>query len=40
MYQITYQLPDSKSIKTQLLGMDQKQTELYEIVKDFFRVSH
>ncbi|VAW30499.1 hypothetical protein MNBD_BACTEROID07-1081, partial [hydrothermal vent metagenome] len=32
MYQITYQLPDSKQTKQKLLGMDDQQRELYEIV--------
>ncbi len=32
MYQITYQLPESKQIKQKLLGMDEQQRELYEIV--------
>ncbi len=32
MYQITYQLPESKQIKQKLLGMDEQQQELYEIV--------
>ena len=32
MYQITYQLPDSKHIKQKLLGMDEQQRELYEII--------
>lgn len=32
MYQITYQLPDSKHIKKKLLGMDKQQKELYEII--------
>ncbi len=32
MYQITYQLPDSKQTKQKLLGMDGQQQELYEIV--------
>ena len=32
MYQITYQLPDSKQIKKKLLGMDEQQRELYEII--------
>ena len=40
MYQITYQLPDSKSLNVQLLGMDDQQKELYSIVQNFFRVSH
>lgn len=32
MYQITYALPDSKHIKSQILKMDEDQTELYEII--------
>ena len=32
MYQITYQLPDSKQIKQKLLGMDEQQWELYDII--------
>jgi transposase len=40
MYQITYQLPDAKSMNTQLLGMDDQQKELYSIVQNCFRVSH
>jgi len=32
MYRITYQLPDSKQTKQKLLGMDDQQRELYEIV--------
>jgi transposase len=32
MYQITYQLPDSKHIKSKLLKMDKKQDELYQII--------
>jgi transposase len=34
MYQITYTLPDSKHTKTRLLTMDEKQQELYDIVKN------
>ncbi|NPD47162.1 IS1634 family transposase, partial [Lentimicrobium sp. S6] len=40
MYQITYQLPDGKSMNKQLLGMDDQQKELYGIVRNCFRVSH
>ena len=40
MYQITYQLPDAKSMNKQLLGMDDQQKELYDIVRNCFRVSH
>lgn len=36
MYQITYQLPDSKYEKTKLLNMDKKQAELYKIIKENF----
>jgi transposase len=36
MYQITYQLPESKHIKTRLLNMDEQQTELYKIILDNF----
>ena len=36
MYQITYQLPDSKYEKTKLLNMDEKQAELYKIIKENF----
>jgi transposase len=32
MYQITYQLPDSKYIKSTSLNMDEQQRELYQIV--------
>jgi hypothetical protein len=38
MYQITYQLPDSKYIKTQLLKMDEQQTELLNIINENFQV--
>ena len=40
MYQITYRLPESKTLHTQLLGMDEEQEELLNILQDFFRVSH
>ena len=33
MYQITYQLPDAKSMNKQLLGMDDQQNELYSIIQ-------
>jgi transposase len=33
MYQITYQLPESKHVKSTLLNMDPQQRELYEIVQ-------
>ena len=36
MYQITYQLPDSKHIKSNLLKMDELQKELYQIVQKYF----
>ena len=36
IYQITYQLPDSKHIKSTLLKMDEKQSELYQIVQKYF----
>lgn len=39
MYQITYQLPESKHTKSKLLNMDEEQTELYQIVQKNFRVS-
>jgi transposase len=39
MYEITYTLPDSKTINSQLLGMDDEQRELFDIVLNFFRVS-
>ena len=32
MYQLVYQLPKSKSTRTQILQMDDQQKELYEIV--------
>lgn len=32
MYQISYTLPDSKHTKSQILKMDEDQTELYEII--------
>lgn len=35
MYQITYTLPDSKHTKTNLLKMDEKQAELYQITEKF-----
>jgi transposase len=38
MYEITYTLPDSKAINSQLLGMDDEQRELFDIVLNFFRV--
>jgi len=36
MYQITYQLPDSRHIKTTLLKMDEQQEELYQIIQKYF----
>ena len=36
MYQITYTLPDSKHTKSQILKMDEEQTELYEIINRNF----
>ena len=36
MYQITYQLPDSKHIKSALLKMDEQQNELYQIIQKYF----
>ena len=36
MYKITYQLPDSKHIKSTLLKMDEQQDELYKIVLKYF----
>ena len=36
MYQVIYQLPDSKETKSQLLGMDEQQKELYSIVMKYF----
>jgi len=39
MYEITYQLPDSKSVKVHLLGMDEHQQELYDIIQNLIRVS-
>jgi transposase len=36
MYQITYQLPDSKHIKSTLLKMDEQQSELYRIIQKYF----
>ena len=32
MYQIVYQLPNSKETKTQILKMDTQQQELYNII--------
>jgi len=36
MYQITYQLPDSKNIKSTTLKMDGQQSELYRIIQKYF----
>ena len=36
MYQVIYQLPVSKETKSQLLGMDEQQKELYSIVMKYF----
>jgi len=36
IYQITYQLPDSKHIKSTLLKMDEQQSELFQIVQKYF----
>jgi len=36
MYQVTYQLPDSKHIKSTLLKMDEQQEELYQIIQKYF----
>lgn len=36
MYQITYSLPESKHVKSQLLKMDDQQAELYRIVAKNF----
>ena len=36
MYQITYQLPESKNIKSKLLKMDDEQSELFEIIHKVF----
>jgi transposase len=36
MYQLTYQLPDSRHIKSSLLKMDEQQTELYQIIRKYF----
>jgi len=39
MYKVTYLLPDSKTDNSHLLGMDDQQRELFNIVQNFFRVS-
>ena len=36
MYQITYTLPNSKHTKSKLLKMDEQQTELYQIINNYF----
>ncbi len=36
MYQLTYQLPDSKHIKSTLLKMDEQQRELFQIIQKYF----
>ncbi len=36
MYQITYILPESKQTKSQLLKMDDRQNELYQIIMKNF----
>ena len=36
IYRITYQLPESKQIKSRLLKMDQQQAELYRIIQENF----
>ena len=36
MYQITYQLPDSKYIKSALLKMDSQQRQLFQIIQKHF----
>jgi transposase len=36
MYQLTYQLPESKHFKSTLLNMDEQQQELYDIVLENF----
>ena len=36
MYKITYQLPESKIIKSSLLKMDEQQSELYQIIQKNF----
>jgi len=40
MYQITYQLPQSKQYRQTLLQMDEQQAELYDIIWKNYRVSH
>jgi hypothetical protein len=36
MYQITYELPESKHTQTKLLKMDNQQDELYQIIQKNF----
>jgi len=36
MYKITYQLPESKHVKSTLLNMDEQQRELYDLVQKKF----
>jgi len=36
MYEITYTLPESKHVESKLLKMDDRQTELYQIIKNNF----
>ena len=35
MYQLTYQLPNTKRIMTRILNMDQQQEELYRLVREW-----
>ena len=35
MYQLTYQLPNTKKIMTRILNMDQQQEELYRLVREW-----
>ena len=35
MYQLTYQLPNTKKIATKILNMDQQQEELYRMVREW-----
>jgi hypothetical protein len=36
MYEITYTLPESKYTKSQLLKMDDRQSELYQVIRKNF----
>ena len=36
MYMITYQLPESKQIKSNILKMDEQQAELFRIIQENF----